>query len=98
MSQPVASKEVGATGLRCARCGAVVEGTRHGRATYTVGYYLLHTGKTVDATFVGRDGETPVAYRRLLEGVDVVSCPRCFAEPAVRRQWAAFGDEEASHA
>jgi len=33
----------------------------------------------------------PVTYRRLLDVVEIVSCPRCFGEPEVRRLWAAFG-------
>jgi hypothetical protein len=79
--------------LRCSRCGAAVEPTRHTRTAYAVGYYLLHTGRTVEASLVRRDDEAPIVYRRLLEAIDVVSCPACFAEPGMRRVWESFGDE-----
>src|SRR5256885_4165171 len=71
---------------RCNRCGAAAGGTRHTRADYVVGYYLLHTGPTSEATIRrGRDDEMPVTYRRLLDVVEFVSCPRCFGEPELRR-------------
>jgi hypothetical protein len=59
-----------------------------------VGYYLLHTGPTEAATVRRRDDEAPLTYRRLLDVVEVVSCPRCLASPEVRRLWDAFGDPE----
>lgn len=59
-----------------------------------VGYYLLHTGPTEVATFRRRDDEAPLTYRRVLEVVDVVSCPPCFASSDVRRLWDSFGDLE----
>ena len=94
MSQPAAHRETGAPpALRCIRCGAAVEGTRHTRTTYTVGYYLLHTGRTTEVTLLGRDDEAPITYRRMLDSVDVVSCPGCFDEPAIRRLWDRFGDD-----
>ena len=70
-------------------------GTLHTRAGYTVGFYLLHTGPTDEATMRRRDDEAPLTYRRLLEAVEVVSCVGCFARPDVRRLWLAFGDEAA---
>jgi hypothetical protein len=82
-----------AAALRCTTCGTPVEGTRHTRSGYTVGHYLLHTGPTTEATVRRRDDEAPVTYRRLLEAIEVVSCPACFARPDVRRRWLAFGDE-----
>ena len=81
-------------GLRCSRCGGVVQGTRHTRTGYTVGHYVLHTGRTVASP----DDEAPVTYRRLLDPLEVVSCPTCFARPDVQRLWLAFGDEESSAA
>ena len=85
-------------GLRCTRCGGAVEGTRHTRTGYTVGHYVLHTGKTGEATVRRRDDEAPMTYRRLLEPIEVVSCARCFGRPEVRRLWLSFGDEETSAA
>ncbi len=85
-------------GLRCSRCGGVVQGTRHTRTGYTVGHYVLHTGRTSEATVRRRDDEAPVTYRRLLDPLEVVSCPTCFARPDVQRLWLAFGDEESSAA
>jgi hypothetical protein len=85
-------------GLRCTRCGAAVEGTRHTRTGYTVGHYVLHTGRTGEATFRRRDDEAPIAYRRLLDSVLVVSCPACFGRTDVRRLWQSFGDEESTAA
>ena len=93
MRHAVAREETApATSLRCMRCGAAVEATRHTRATYTVGYYALHGGRTVEATLMRRDDEAPLVYRRLVEPVNVVACPACFADPAVRRVWDSFGD------
>ena len=80
--------------LRCDHCGADVEGTRHTRTGWEVGYYLLHTGPTEDATVRRRDDEAATSYRRLLQAEEVVSCPRCFALPEVRRLWSTFGDPE----
>jgi hypothetical protein len=79
--------------LRCTRCGGAVTGTRHTRSGYTVGYYVLHTGRTEDATVRRRDDEAPLTYHRLVEPVELVSCPACFTQPDVRRLWQAFGDE-----
>jgi len=93
MPQPIGQLESDVSpARRCNRCGAAVEGTRHTRTDYVVGYYLLHTGPTSEATVRrGGDDEMPVTYRRLLDVVEIVSCPRCFGEPEVRRLWAAFG-------
>jgi hypothetical protein len=96
MRQQVGPAEGG--GLRCTRCGAAVEGTRHTRTGYTVGYYVLHTGRTGEGSMRRRDDEAPVIYRRLLETTEVVSCPGCFARSEVRRLWLAFGDEESTAA
>jgi hypothetical protein len=85
-------------GLRCTRCGAAVEGTRHTRNGYTVGHYVLHTGPTGEASVRRREDEAPITYRRLLETVEVVSCPACFVRPEIRRLWLNFGDEESSAA
>ena len=97
MASAVGQREAAAPpALRCKRCGADVEGTRHTRTGYEVGYYLLHTGPTEDAAVRRRDDEAPLPYRRLLEIVEIVSCPSCFALPEVRRLWSAFGDPEAA--
>lgn len=79
---------------RCTWCGAAVTGTRHTRSGYTVGHYTLHAGRTVEATIRQREDEAPLVYRRLVEPVEVVSCPTCFTRPEVRRLWLTFGDEE----
>lgn len=96
MPQQASAAESG--GLRCSRCGAAVVGTLHTRTGYTVGFYVLHTGPTGEASMRRRDDEAPTTYRRLLEPVEVVSCVGCFARPDVRRLWSAFGDEESSAA
>jgi len=93
MPQQASAAEGG--GLRCSRCGAAVVGTLHTRAGYTVGFYLLHTGPTDEATMRRRDDEAPITYRRLLEAVEVVSCVGCFARPVVRRLGLAFVVEAA---
>lgn len=80
--------------LRCTRCGVAVDGTRHTRTGYTVGYFMLHTGRTEDATLRRRADEAPLVYRRLIEPTELLCCPACFATPAMRRLWEAFGDEE----
>ncbi len=72
----------------------MVEGTRHTRTGYTVGHYVLHTGPTEEATVRRRDDEAPITYRRLVEPVEIVSCPACFARPDVRGLWLRFGTEE----
>ncbi len=79
--------------LRCARCGAVVEGTRHTRTGYTVGHYALHTGPTAESTIHYGMDET-LTCRRLVRAVEVVCCPACFATPAAQRLWETFGDRE----
>jgi hypothetical protein len=95
MPHPVRLAETGETTiLRCARCGAPVDGTCHTRVGYTVGHYALHTGRTEEATLRRGSEEAPLVYRRLLEPVDVVSCAGCFATAEMRRLWAAFGDPE----
>jgi len=85
-------------GLRCNWCGAAVGGTQHTRTGYMVGHYVLHTGRTGEATVRRRDDEAPVTYRRLLDTLEMVSCPTCFTRPEVQRLWLAFGDEESSAA
>jgi len=57
-------------GLRCSRCGGVVQGTRHTRTGYTVGHYVLHTGRTGEATVRRRD-EIPAAERIVEEETDL---------------------------
>jgi len=79
--------------LRCARCGAAVDGTQHTRSGYVVGYYLLRTGRTEEAAVRRRDDEAPITYRRVVEPFDVVSCLRCFREPDMHRLWLGFGDQ-----
>jgi hypothetical protein len=88
----VAADPVESGSSRCLRCGAAVEGTRHTRSGYVVGHYVLHTGPTGEATVRRGDEEAPLVYRRLLEVVEVVSCPACFVAPDVRRLWQSFGD------
>ena len=85
-----------APAARCTKCGAAVTGTRHTRTTYTVGHYSLHTGRTVEATVRRGEDEAPAVYRRLVEPVEVVSCPTCFTAPEVRRLWLTFGDPESA--
>jgi hypothetical protein len=95
MPQPGPRPDGGGTTVRrCTRCGAVVEGTRHTRAGYTVGHYALHTGPTEESTIhYGLD--EVLTYRRLVRAVEVLCCPRCFDTPAARRLWQTFGDTEA---
>jgi len=94
MAQPDGMAAAATPARHCARCGVAVTDTRHTREGWTVGHYVLHTGKTVEATLRRREDEAPIVYRRLVEPVEVVACPACFAAPATRRLWAAFGDEE----
>lgn len=79
--------------LRCTRCGAVVEGTRHTRAVYQVGHFVLHTGRTVETTVRRGDDEAPLTYRRLIEPQVMVSCAGCYSRADVQRLWQAFGEE-----
>src|SRR5262245_57639307 len=83
-----------ANALRCTRCGTAVDGTHHTRTGYTVGHYVLHTGPTEETTIRHGIDDTTLTYRRLVRPVEVVSCPACFGDPATRRLWLAFGDEE----
>jgi hypothetical protein len=80
--------------VRCTRCGAAVEGTRHTRSGWIVGHYVLHTGSTEEATVRRRDDETPIVYRRLVDPVEIVSCPACYVSPEMRRLWLRFGEQE----
>src|SRR5262249_61139520 len=81
----------GAPPRRGGRGGPAGENPRHTRTDYVVGYYLLHTGPTGEGTLRRRDDEAPVSYLRVLDVVEIVSCPRCFGEPEVQQLWAAFG-------
>jgi len=76
----------------------VVEGTRHTRTEYTVGHYLLFTGRTEETSRRGREDEAPTTYLRMLDATVMVSCPACFVRSDVRRLWFAFGAEESSAA
>ena len=84
--------------LRCSRCGAAVGGTLHTRGGYTVGHYILHTGRTEEATLRRGTDEVPLVYRRLVEPVVFVACPECYAAAEVQRLWETFGDAEQSAA
>lgn len=78
--------------LRCSRCGVAVEGTLHTRGGYTVGHYILHTGRTEEATLRRGADDAPLVYRRLVDPTEVVVCRACFARTEVRQLWEAFGD------
>lgn len=78
--------------LRCSRCGVAVEGTLHTRGEYTVGHYILHTGRTEEATQRRGADDAPFVYRRLVEPMEIVACRICFARADVRQLWEAFGD------
>ncbi len=78
--------------LHCDRCGAEVGRTQHTRAGYAVGYYLLHTGRTEEATVRRGEDETRT-YRRVVVAFDVVACPGCLATPELQQRWRAFGEE-----
>lgn len=94
MPRPAGPSDAGsAVGDRCSHCGAEVEGTRHGRADYTVGHFVLHTGRTVAATVRRGDDEAPLTFLRVTELTRVVACPACFRLPEVQRRWRAFGDD-----
>lgn len=56
-----------------------------------MGHYVLHTGRTEEATLTRGDDQDVISYRRLVEPVTVACCPACFASPAMRRLWASFG-------
>jgi len=83
-----------APALRCTRCHATVQGTCHTRTGYTIGHYVLHTGRTAEATVRRRDDEAPITYLRLVEVVEVICCPACFRHPDMRRLWTSFGEGE----
>jgi hypothetical protein len=98
MSPPGEPGQSATVALRCTRCGTAVLGTRHTRTGYVVGHYRLHGGPTEEGTFRRRGEEAPTAYRRLLEVVETVTCPACYARPEMRRLWEAFGEVESSAA
>lgn len=75
----------------CARCGAVVEATRHTRTDVMVGYYRLHGGPTEAAT-VALDDDATLEYRRLLRSVVTVVCPRCWATDEMQAVWETWGE------
>jgi len=79
---------------RCVRCGIGVGGTVHTRTSYTVGHYRLHGGRTVEGTIRRREDEAPLVYRRLVEAIEVVSCPACLAAAEVQALWTTFGEPE----
>jgi hypothetical protein len=59
-----------------------------------VGHYILHTGRTEEATLRRGGDDAALVYRRLVEPVEVVACSTCFARADVRQLWEAFGDAE----
>jgi hypothetical protein len=90
---PRAAEPAATAPPRCFGCAAPVAGTRHTRTGWVIGGYALHTGRTVDATIRRREDEAPLTYRRLVEPLELVACPACFARPDVRRLWLAFGGD-----
>ena len=97
MPRPAGLAEFGAVpDLRCTLCGSAVEATRHTRAGYAVGHYVLHTGDTVETTVRRGEDEAPITYRRLVLPAEVVSCPTCYAAAGTRRLWESFGDDRSS--
>jgi hypothetical protein len=67
----------------CRHCGRAVGETTHGRATYAVDAFALHTGETEDAVFRRADGDE-VPYRRLVRPVLLLTCADCYADAARR--------------
>jgi hypothetical protein len=57
-----------------------------------VGHYILHTGRTEEATLRRGTDDVALVYRRLVDPVEVVACSACFARADVRQLWEAFGD------
>jgi hypothetical protein len=76
----------------------VVEGTRHTRTDFSVGHYLLFTGRTEDALRRRHEDEAPEHYLRLLDVTVMIACPACFMRPDVRHVWFSFGAAESSAA
>jgi len=73
--------------MQCSHCGREVGETIHTQKGYRVDYYLLHTGRTERSAFRDpRDDMDPLAYLKLIEPVDIVSCAGCYADPAIRRR------------
>ena len=91
MSHPVARGAATDAPEHCAGCGVAVAATRHTRTDVMVGFYRLHGGSTEVTTLSLDDGAT-LEYRRLVQTVVTVACPRCFDSPAMRALWASWGE------
>src|SRR4029077_10955078 len=74
-----------AAGDRCDQCGRPVGETMHGRASYAVAGYRLYTGPTEPAVVRKPDSDAiAFTYQRLVRAVVLVTCARCYADPARR--------------
>jgi len=73
-----------------------VRETIHRRSGYSVGYYLMRTGRTAEVSLRGNDEEDEaVTFLKLVSLEEVVSCADCYAKPAVRRDFERWGPEPA---
>ncbi len=59
----------------------------HGRLSYRVDGFVLHTGETEEATVRRADSdEVALVYRRLVRPVVLLTCCDCYADPVRRRR------------
>jgi hypothetical protein len=73
--------------MQCFHCGREVGETTHRQKSYTVDYYLLHTGKTEWAFFTGPKENAPsLRYLKLTDPFDILTCVHCYALPEIKEK------------
>ena len=73
---------------QCDHCGRAVRETLHGRGSYVVDGFVLHTGETEPAIVRRADSdEVVLTYQRLVRPVVLVICADCYADPVRRRRY-----------
>lgn len=70
--------------LRCNHCGRAVRETLHARESWSVDYYLLHTGEVEPTTLASEALGGVISFLKLIRPIDVITCADCYRDPAVR--------------
>jgi hypothetical protein len=73
--------------MQCFHCGREVGETTHKQRSYTVDYYLLHTGKSEWALFRSpKENVPPLRYLKLTHPLDVFTCVHCYELPEIKKK------------
>jgi hypothetical protein len=73
--------------MQCFHCGREVRETTHTQKSYTVDYYLLHTGSSEWSVFINpKQDAPPLRYLRLIQPIDIITCVQCYEQPCIRKK------------